>query len=97
MDSADEAESDPLLKLEPTGYNTPLQLKYAFAQAIAGIEALPTVATSGQNVPVYIANSYAPLVRVITETVFLSLLDLKRLFTDVAQNPIATDIATQTE
>ncbi|KAI9632504.1 uncharacterized protein MKK02DRAFT_30299 [Dioszegia hungarica] len=92
-----EIESDPLLKLEPTGYNTPLQLKYAFAQAIAGIEALPTVATSGQNVPVYIANSYAPLVRVITETVFLSLLDLKRLFTDVAQNPIATDIATQTD
>lgn len=78
--------ADPLFQLHPTQYDTPSELSRAFTNAQNGIEALPTLDPKGANTPKYLADAYLPLVAVLGDTLFLSLLDLRELSQAVLEN-----------
>lgn len=72
-----------MTELDAAGYDIPTNLETAFASAISGIESLPSLPSSSDPTE-EVLDDYGPLVRVITESVFYTTIDLKLLVEDTA-------------
>lgn len=68
----------------------------AVGKAIKGIEELPEL-TSQENIPQNVVDRYAPLVDMVGETVFATLIDLKQTSQRVLKNDKYTQFTNQAE